>query len=85
MNEKQLLCPHLNFSARVEVNRIEDTGRFMADISISCSDCGLPFSFKGLPQGLDVEGATVSPGGTEGRFALAPGELAIETTQVFRV
>jgi hypothetical protein len=73
MNEKQLLCYHHNFTANVTVNRIEDTGRFMADVRIECADCGLPFSFKGLRAGLDCNGAAVSPDGLEGRFALAPG------------
>lgn len=79
------MCPHRNFAANVEVNRIEDTGRFMADIMIACTDCELPFAFKGLPQGLDIDGAAVSPGGLEGRFAITPGSLPIAFTMSFKV
>lgn len=63
-------CEHRQFQASVNVNRLEDSGRFMADVAIVCEECGLPFSFLGLPPGVDMEGATVSIDGTEGRFAL---------------
>lgn len=72
-SEKQLLCQHLNFSAIVTVARLTDTGRFMADVTIKCADCDLPFCFKGLPVGLDCNGATISPDGIEARLAIAPG------------
>jgi len=72
--ERQLLCRHEKIDAEVTVNRLEDAGTFMADIRICCKDCGLPFSFKGLPQGLDMHGAATSPDGTEARCAITPGE-----------
>lgn len=39
----------------------------------ACVDCGVPFSFEGLPLGLNVEGAAMSPDGCEARLAISPG------------
>jgi len=64
-------CEHRDFEASVEVNRLEDTGRFNADVRIKCVECGTPFRFIGLPAGVDLNGAAVSIDGTEGRFAIA--------------
>ena len=44
-------CKHMNFEASVNVARIEDKGRFMAEIHIRCKDCGTPFQFMGLKPG----------------------------------
>lgn len=50
-------CPHEDFEAHVDVNRLtsaEDgpvTG-YSADIRISCLDCDEPFRFIGVPAGL---------------------------------
>lgn len=66
------MCEHLNFEARVAVNRLEDIGRFAADVTIRCRECNLPFQFIGLPCGLNLEGAAVSVDGTEARLAIAP-------------
>jgi hypothetical protein len=65
-------CDHPDFDAEVVVNRLEDSGRFNADIRIRCVACGEPFRFIGLPCGVDLNGAAVSIDGTEGRFAIAP-------------
>jgi len=66
------MCKHETFEARVAVNRLEDSGRFAADITIKCTQCGVPFRFLGLPAGVDLDGAAVSTDGTEGRFAIGP-------------
>ncbi len=58
-------------------NFLEDVGRYTADIRIVCQKCQTPFRFLGLPIGLDLTGAAVSPDGTEGRFSLAPGREPI--------
>ena len=63
---------HQSFEADVTVNRLEDTGRFQADVRVRCVQCNTPFRFIGLPAGLDLNGAAVSVDGTEGRFAIAP-------------
>jgi len=58
--------------ADVNINCIEDTGRFMAELKIKCADCGTAFRFIGLPAGLDFNGASTSADAQEGRFAIAP-------------
>lgn len=65
-------CPHMNFRATVNVNRIEDKGAFAADVRIVCHECGLPFQFLGLEPGLDMQGARVSMDGLEARLAICP-------------
>lgn len=67
-----MTCNHEDFAANVAVIRLSDTGRFQADITIKCSQCGVPMRFIGLPAGVDLNGAAVSVDGTEGRFAIAP-------------
>lgn len=66
------MCEHRNFEATVEVNRLEGSGRFNADVRITCTECGTPFRFIGLPAGVDLNGAAVSVDGTEARLAIAP-------------
>jgi hypothetical protein len=65
-------CTHENYAAEVDENRLEDSGRFQADVRIKCANCGLPFRFIGLPAGLDLNGAATSPDATEARLAIAP-------------
>ena len=65
-------CKHEIFECDCMVNRIEDVGRFSVDVRVKCVQCGTPFRFIGLPVGLDLNGASVSIDGCEGRFAIAP-------------
>ncbi|MCH8180244.1 MAG: hypothetical protein IIA02_10740 [Proteobacteria bacterium] len=67
-----MTCKHMNFDASVDVCRIEDKGRFMAEIRIHCKDCGVPFQFMGLNPGLDFNGATVSLDGLEANIGIHP-------------
>lgn len=67
-------CPHMNFSANVDVSRLETSGRFMADVRIKCTECGEPFRFLGLPAGIDLDGAAVSVDGFEARLAIGTRE-----------
>jgi hypothetical protein len=71
------MCEHKNFVVDAKVNRLEDFGRFVADIQIRCSECFVPFVFVGLPAGLNLDGAAVSMDGTEGRFGIVPKGEAI--------
>ena len=66
------MCEHRNFEAEVRVARIEDKGRFMAEIKIHCRDCGVPMQFMGLPPGLNFNGATVSRDGLEANIGIHP-------------
>lgn len=81
MAKTPIQCPHLRFSAEVQVDRIENPGgmRFMASVRIQCVHCETPMRFIGLPAGVDINGAMVDVDGTEGRFAIAPrGEVVAE-------
>jgi hypothetical protein len=48
-------CKHESFDAHVSVGRMEDTGRFMADVKITCTECNEPFRFLGVPPGISWE------------------------------
>lgn len=65
-------CRHQNFKAAVKVVRLEDTGRFMAEVRVQCAECDLPFQFLGLEPGLDMNGARVSIDGLEANIAICP-------------
>jgi hypothetical protein len=76
-------CPHLNFAANIDVNRIgeadTDDGRpraYSADIRVQCAPppdgCGEPFRFTGLPAGLSGAHPTVNPNETELRAPIRP-------------
>ena len=67
-----MTCAHHNFDAQTRIARLEDTGQFMAEIRIHCTDCGKPFQFLGLQPGLDLQGARVSIDGLEAQLAIAP-------------
>jgi hypothetical protein len=68
------MCAHEQFDALVTVSRLEDSGRFMADVRVNCSQCGEPFRFLGLPTGLDLNSASVSVDGEEARLAIGTRE-----------
>lgn len=77
MTKQKKDCDHMNFMANVEVARLEPskiggTMRFSADVTIHCTECGVPFRFIGLPAGVDLNGAATSVNGEEARLAIAP-------------
>jgi hypothetical protein len=67
-----MTCKHEEFAASVAVARLEDSGRFMAEVRVTCRQCGTPFQFLGLAPGLNMRGATVSIDGLEANIAIAP-------------
>ena len=71
-----LSCDHTEFLAEVSVNRItNDDGQvehYNADVKVTCSQCGVPFRFIGLPAGLNLNGAATSADALEARLAIAP-------------
>lgn len=67
-----MACKHMQFDAKVAVARLEDSGRFMAEVRINCRECGLPFEFQGLPAGLNLNGASVSVDHLEANLAITP-------------
>lgn len=69
------VCKHMNFNASVAVARLENIGRFMAEVRIHCAECKKPFQFLGLEPGIDLNGARVSIDGLEANIAIcAQGE-----------
>jgi len=70
-------CPHENFAADVEVNRLagkdgaEITG-YAADIRVWCADCDERFRWIGVPAGLSPREPMVSVDETELRAPLRP-------------
>jgi hypothetical protein len=65
-------CAHMKFEAVVHVDRLEDSGRFVACVNVRCSECGTRFQWQGLRPGLDLEGCMVSVDGFELRGAIKP-------------
>ena len=79
-------CKHEEFDAAVVVNRLEDSGRFMADVKIKCVQCGVPMVFLGLPRGFDMNSAATDLHGTELRAAIHPfGETVPELALGYQV
>lgn len=70
-------CKHMNFTANVSVARMENVGKFHADIRISCAECGVPMQFLGLDTGFSFDGARVSLDGQEARIAIAPSDVTL--------
>ena len=65
-------CKHEAFNAAVNVVRLQDSGKFVAEITIKCAQCELPFQFIGLPPGVNFDGATVSLDGKEACIGIRP-------------
>lgn len=66
-----MTCEHKDFAASVTVSRLEDTGGFAADITVTCAECQVPFQFLGLPGGLHPGKPTTSVDCTEARMPIA--------------
>jgi hypothetical protein len=73
-------CNHEHFEADVIVNRFagKDPMQFAAEISIRCTECGLPFHFIGFERGLSFHQPLINLDGTELRLPILPGSLALE-------
>lgn len=65
-------CKHEQFYCNCTVNRMEDIERFNMEVTVHCEQCMTKFQFLGLPVGLNLNGASVSPDGLEGRFGILP-------------
>ena len=71
-------CPHENFDAYVDVNRLTRSDddptpvAFIADIKVSCADCGEPFRWTGVPAGMSHAQPMVSVDETELRAPIRP-------------
>lgn len=78
-------CPHEDFHAAVDVNRLEDTGGFIVDVRIYCRQCQLPFSFVGFPAGLSFGRPMVSVDATELHLPIEPGPQPLNTDLRFEM
>jgi hypothetical protein len=63
-----MACEHKDFKALVDVHRLtrgEDgpVYAWTCDIRVRCLDCGLPFTFPGLANGISSHEARVSVSG----------------------
>lgn len=70
-------CPHENFAADVEVNRLQSVeggpiDAFNADIRVRCSDCDEPFRWIGVQAGLSPAQPMCSIDETELHSPLRP-------------
>lgn len=86
-------CPHLNFNCLADVNRIQKSETepdvivaYTVDVKIQCRDCGQPFEFLGLPNGMSFYQPTVSIDGQQARLPLVlPGTEPPSGLAGFRV
>lgn len=69
-------CGHALFASRVDVTRLLDSGKFIAEVMVACVECHEKFRFLGPEAGLNWRCPTVSIDGTT---LHAPIEPEIET------
>jgi hypothetical protein len=72
-------CQHEDFQANVGVHRLTrgDDGpvyAWIADVEVKCSQCGLPFEFPGLANGISSTEARVSINGQKMSVPLKPAD-----------
>lgn len=65
-------CDHKEFTARVDVSRIEDSPVWYADLKLNCSVCGKEMQFIGFPFGMSPGEPTINLTGTEARLPFSP-------------
>lgn len=66
------MCEHRVFKANVDVNKLLDTGRFFADVTVECAECGQAFEFIGPASGVSIHEPRVSQGRLELRCPITP-------------
>lgn len=72
-----MACEHMNFRVTANIGRLTDheggpVTAFLCEMKVNCSECGKAMQFMGLPLGVDLRSACVSPDGMEARLALMP-------------
>lgn len=65
-------CTHMNFAVKAQIARIEDIGRFVAEIKIACKDCGTPFEFMGIGLGFNYEAPNATIDHLEAHLPICP-------------
>lgn len=69
------ICDHTkaHYSV-VNIIYLIDSKKFMADVTIYCKDCNMPFRFIGLPLGFSTEAPHMDPMGYEARMPIGPAD-----------
>jgi len=66
-------CAHDRLAWGVRGQFLEDIERWVVDVRVKCSNCGVPFKFLGLETGLNYkEPRTLRVDGTEVRLPIHP-------------
>ena len=79
-------CCHEQFRADVKVARLEDSGKFMAEIQVRCVQCDEPFRFVGLRAGVSFERPMVSIDELELHAPIEPeGEKRLQASASFQM
>jgi len=83
-----MTCQHLNFNCYADVGRLHEEGNpnkivsHMVDIKINCRDCGLPFEFIGIPNGMSFYQPMLNIDNTELRAPIKPSTDPVEHAKV---
>jgi hypothetical protein len=64
-------CMHAKYSAQIGLTSIEESGKYVVSLQVTCDGCKKPFVFVGLPAGMDLYGTACSLDGTELRAAVS--------------
>ena len=85
-------CPHENFLANVNVNRLTDkdggpVNSYNCELTVVCADCGLNFRFICPDYGMLPDRPSISPDGQELRVYCEPsdGSLTINKRMGFKI
>jgi hypothetical protein len=70
-----MTCKHEGFDITTNINFLADRGKWMAEVTIKCNQCGEPFQWLGPDVGIHLNGAALSPDGLELRIAIAPNSV----------
>lgn len=57
-------CDHMQIDSECRVVLLDGTGHRIAEFSVRCARCGIPFHFLGAPTGLSMAKPTVDVPGT---------------------
>jgi hypothetical protein len=70
-------CKHEGFSISCNVSYLADVGKWIAEVQIGCAQCGLAFSFTGLPQAISIDRASLNIDATVLSLPIEPGPKPI--------
>lgn len=69
-------CEHQDFNVQVTVNRVAQDGggvmKYSAEVAIQCKQCGIDFSFEGLPRAINLTEPTAGVFGLEASLPCHP-------------